>query len=174
MMNFGMGWILDKKKIKKIALELLFMGIILFGVSNILSYIRKPTLDSNVLPQQSFQLIDGTEYTPKKGKPLLIHFWATWCGVCSMEAPNIQRVSEKYEVLTIAVQSGTIANIEAKMKKEEVHYRVVEDPEGLLSHQFKVSAFPTDFIYGSDGTLYSTDVGYTTTAGLLARMKLAE
>jgi thiol-disulfide isomerase/thioredoxin len=165
---------MNKKKIKKIVLELFFMGLILFGLSNILSYMRKPNLDSNVLPQQSFQLIDGTEYTPQKGKPLLIHFWATWCGVCSMEAPNIQHVSEKYEVLSIAVQSGSIENIKAKMKKEGVNYRVLEDPKGVLSRQFKVSAFPTDFIYGSDGKLYSTDVGYTTTAGLLARMKLSE
>jgi len=44
----------------------------------------------------------------------------------------------------------------------------------MLSRQFKVSAFPTDFIYDTKGKLYSTDVGYTTTAGLLARMKLAE
>jgi peroxiredoxin len=91
-----------------------------------------------------------------------------------MEAPNIQHVSEKYEVLSIAVQSGSIENIKAKMKKEGVNYRVLEDPKGVLSRQFKVSAFPTDFIYGSDGKLYSTDVGYTTTAGLLARMKLSE
>ena len=165
---------INKKKIKKTLLELFFMGLILFGVSNIVSYMRKPTLDSNILPQQSFALIDGTEYTPKKGKPLLIHFWATWCGVCSMEAPNIERVSQKYEVLTIAVQSGSISKIKAQMKKKGVNYRVVEDPEGILSRQFKVKAFPTDFIYGADGKLYSTDVGYTTTAGLLTRMKLAE
>ena len=178
MMSFGMDWILGKmitkKRLKKIILELFFMGLILFGVSNILSYIRKPTLDSNRLPTQSFKLIDGTSYTPQKGKPLLIHFWATWCGVCSMEAPNIERVSKKYEVLTIAVQSGSTENIKAQMKKEGVTFKVVEDPNGMLSRQFKVSAFPTDFIYNAKGKLYSIDVGYTTTACLLARLKLAE
>jgi thiol-disulfide isomerase/thioredoxin len=165
---------MTQKKMKKIALELFFMGLILFGVSNIISYMRKPTLDSNVLPQQSFRLIDGTEYTPQKGKPLLIHFWATWCHVCSMEAKNIEFVSKKYEVLTIASQSESIANIKAQMQKEGVDFRVVSDLDGSMARDFKIAAFPTDFIYGSDGKLYSTDVGYTSTAGLLARMKLAE
>jgi len=149
-------------------------GVILLVISNVMSYIRKPTLDSNLLPTQTFQLIDGTSYTPQKGKPLLVHFWATWCGVCSMEAPNIERVSKKYEVLTIVVQSGNIENIKAQMKKEGVTFKVVEDPNGMFSQQFKVSAFPTDFIYDAKGKLYSTDVGYTTTAGLLTRLKLAE
>jgi thiol-disulfide isomerase/thioredoxin len=165
---------MSKKKIKKILLELFFMGLILFGVSNILSYLRKPTLDSNVLPQQSFRLIDGTEYTPQKGKPLLIHFWATWCHVCSLESKNIEFISKKYEVLTIASQSESIANIKVQMQKEGVNFRVVSDLEGSMARDFKIAAFPTDFIYGSDGKLYSTDVGYSTTAGLLARMKLAE
>jgi thiol-disulfide isomerase/thioredoxin len=165
---------MSKKKIKKIVLELFFMGLILFGVSNILSYLRKPILDSNVLPQQSFRLIDGTEYTPQKGKPLLIHFWATWCHVCSLESKNIEFISKKYEVLTIASQSESIANIKAQMQKEGVNFRVVSDLEGSMAQDFKIAAFPTDFIYGSDGKLYSTDVGYSTTAGLLARMKLAE
>jgi len=164
---------MSQKKMKKIVLELLFMGLILFAVSNIISYIRKPTLESNILPQQSFKLIDGTEYRPQKGKPLLIHFWATWCHVCSMEAKNIEFVSKRYEVLTIASQSESIENIKAQMQKEGVNFRVVSDLDGSLARAFKVTAFPTDFIYGSNGKLYSTDVGYTTTTGLLARMKLA-
>jgi len=174
-----MVWILAKDmgkrwNLKKILKELMLAGVILLVISNVMSYIRKPTLDSNLLPTQTFQLIDGTSYTPQKEKPLLVHFWATWCGVCSMEASNIQRLSEKYEVLTITVQSGSIENIKAQMKKEGVTFKVVEDPDGMLSRQFKVSAFPTDFIYDAKGKLYSTDVGYTTTAGLLARLKLAE
>ncbi len=40
-------------------------------------------------------------------KPILLHFWATWCPTCKFEAPNIEKVSKDYEVITIAVQSGT-------------------------------------------------------------------
>ena len=165
---------MDRKKIKKVVLEILFMGMILFAVSNIISIIRQPTLDSNLLPTQQFSLIDGTTYTPQKGKPLLIHFWATWCKVCSMEAGNIERLSKKYEVLTIASQSGSVENIQATMQKEGIDFRIVNDVDGALAQAFKITAFPTDFIYGSDGKLHSTQVGYSTTAGLLARMKLAE
>ncbi|HHD78791.1 MAG TPA: redoxin domain-containing protein [Epsilonproteobacteria bacterium] len=165
---------MKKWNAKKILKEMAIGAVAVFILSNIISYVRKPNLESNILPTQTFELIDGTTYTPQKGKPLLIHFWATWCHVCSLEAANVQNVSEKYEVLTVAVQSGSTENIKAKMKKEGVSFRVVEDPQGLLAGQFKVSAYPTDFIYNAKGKLQSTDVGYTTTAGLLARMKMAE
>jgi len=164
----------NKWNVKKILKEVGVAAITIFILSNIISYMRKLTLDSNQLPTQTFKLIDGTTYTPATGKPLLIHFWATWCHVCSLEASNIQSTAKQYEVLTVAVQSGSIENIKAQMKKEGVSFRVVEDPQGLLAEQFKVSAYPTDFIYNAKGKLQSTDVGYTTTAGLLARMKLAE
>lgn len=161
-------------KFKSLLKEIIIGGSILFILSNIISYIRKPTLDNQQIPTETFTLLDGSKYHIEEGKPLLIHFWATWCKVCSVEAANIVRVSKHYNVLSIAVQSGNIAQIQAHMQKEDIHFNVVADPEGILAQQFKVSAYPSDFIYDAKGKLFSTDVGYTSTAGLLARMKLAE
>ncbi len=156
--------------------EIAIGALILFVVSNVLSYLRKPTLESTRLPQIQNRLIDGSMFDTKKvqGKPLVIHFWATWCPTCKAEASNIQAVSKKYEVLSIAVNSGSDEALKAYMKEQGLGYRVLNDTQGIWANKFKVEAFPTTFIYDGKGELKFTEVGYTTTAGLLARMAMVK
>ena len=161
-----------KKMLKEIAIVLLMI----FIVSNMMSYLRKPALESNALPLIEEKLLDGTLFTSKaiEGKPIIIHFWATWCPTCKLEAGNIQSISQKYRVLTIAVQSGDNRKIDAYMKENSLDFKVLNDIDGGWAKKFKVEAFPTTFIYDGKGELRFTEVGYTTTAGILARLKLIE
>ena len=161
-----------KKIVKEIAIGLL----ILFVLSNVLSYIRKPTLDNNTFPQTKSQLIDNSyfETTKIKGKPLLVHFWALWCPTCKLEAANIQALSKKYEVVTIAVRSGSNETLKNYMYENGFDFKVINDINGNWAEEFKIEAFPTTFIYDKNGELHFTEVGYTTTAGLFARMKILE
>ena len=165
---------MKKWKFKSILKELVIGVLILFIVSNVLSYIRKPTLESNQLPQLDVELLDGAQYVKKDEKPLVIHFWATWCPTCKLEADNIERISQDYEVLTIAVNSGEDSEIETYLKERGLTFKVLNDQEGKWAAQFKVEAYPTTFIYNAKGELKFSEVGYTTTAGLLGRLKLIE
>ena len=161
-----------KWNFKSIAKELLIGAIILFILSNIISYIRKPDLSSTQLPKIELTLLDGTSYSLKSGKPVVIHFWADWCKVCKLEAQNIETLSKQYEVLTIAVNSGDDAKVQAYMKERGLTFKVLNDVDSTWAKRFKVEVFPTTFIYDGKGELKFTEVGYTTTAGLLARLKL--
>jgi len=167
---------MKKWDIKKFLKELAIGVLILFVISNLFSYLRKPTLESDSLPPMQVKLLDNTLFssTDLKDKPIVIHFWATWCPTCKLEAPNIQNISEHYTVLTIAVQSGSSAELQAYMREKNLNFNVLNDTEGKWSKEFHVQAFPTTFIYNSKGKLAFTEVGYTTTAGLLARLKLIE
>lgn len=159
-----------KKRIK----EILIAMLLLFIFTNIISYVRKPSLSSTQLPRLEVRLLDGSSYSLQKGKPLLLHFWATWCPTCKLEASNIEHISKTYKVLSIAVNSGEKAKVEAYMKERDLHFNVVNDAEGRLAKQFHVTAFPTTFIYDAKGELRFSEVGYTSTAGLLARLHLIE
>ena len=161
-----------KWNMKSILKELTIGLIAIFILSNIMSYIRKPELSSTQLPQVEITLLDSTSYSLKKGKPIVLHFWATWCKVCKLEVDNIERLSKQYEVLTIAVSSGENAKITAYLKERGLTFKVVNDVDGSWAKQFKVEAFPTTFMYDGTGELKFTEVGYTTTAGLLARMAI--
>jgi len=160
--------------LKKILKELVIGVLLLFILSNIISYIRKPELNSTHLPKIDVTLLDGSIFKQGEGKPLVIHFWADWCRICKLEAQNIETLSKQYEVLTIAVKSGNSEKVKAYMKDRGLTFKVLNDVDGTWAKKFKVEMFPTTFIYDGNGELKFTEVGYTTTAGLLARLKLLE
>ena len=163
-------------KLLRFLREVAIFAFLLWVGSTAVSWWRAPKLDSTALPQLSGKRIDGTpiESGQYRGKPLLIEFWGTWCPVCRQQAPNIARVARKYPVLTIAVNSGSDVHIRDYMTKEGVRYPVLNDPYGQLAARFKIKVYPTIFIYDRHGKLKFTESGYTTTAGMLARMKMAE
>ena len=143
----------------------------MFILSNIMSYLRQPELVSAQLPKIEAQLLDGSMFSVEEGKPLLLHYWAVWSPTCKLEAPNIEAVSKEYNVLTIAVNSGSDAKVKAYMQEHDLNFKVINDVDGVWSKRFKVEAYPTTFIYDGKGKLQFTEVGYTTTAGLLARFE---
>ncbi len=163
-------------KLLRILREIAIFLFVLWIGSTAVSWWRAPKLDSTTLPHIQGTLSDGIPFdsTEYRGKPILIEFWGTWCPVCKQQAPNIARVSQHYPVLTIAENSGSNEHIEAYLKKEALHYPVLNDPTGRWAARFKVTVYPTIFIYDGTGKLKFTEVGYTTTVGMLARMKAAE
>jgi thiol-disulfide isomerase/thioredoxin len=156
---------------KSIFKEVIIALVLLFVISNIISYIRQPELGKTQLPKIEAHLIDGITYQMQEGKPIILHFWATSCPACKLEAPNIEAVSKKYEVLSITVNSGSDKDIIDFMKEHELSFNVLNDKEGRWAEMFRVEAYPTTFIYDAKGKLRFTEVGYTTTAGLLARLE---
>lgn len=160
-----LGWL------KEIILSIVILTIVL----NVISFIKKPELASNTLPQFKLtttkqKLLDAKEY---QGKPLLIHFWATWCPTCKLEASTIQTLSKSYQVLTIAINSGTDDEINLFMDGKGLDYDVVNDADGSFASRFDVSSFPTTFIYDKNAKIKFAEVGYTSTLGLKLRMWLA-
>lgn len=163
-----------KEKIKKIAIEIVKYTIIIAVVLNVMSYYRSLDLNKDSFDIKEFELLNGTSYKVLEQKPLMIHFWATWCPTCKFEAPNIEKISKDYEVVTIAVQSGTKEEINSYLKEHKLSFKVVNDFDGSYSRKFNIKAFPTTLIYDKDKNLTFSEVGYTTTAGLYSRMALSK
>lgn len=164
----------NTSKIKSTLKEITIALVLLFILSNIISYIRAPELGSSQLPQIEAKLVDGSTFQVEEGKPLLIHFWATSCPACKLEAPNIETVSKEYEVLSIAVNSGSDEKVKAYMQEHGLSFKVLNDADGTWAREFKIEVYPTTFIYDAKGELRFTEVGYTTTAGLFARLEWVE
>jgi len=162
-----------KEKIKKYFKEIVVFIVFLTIASNALSYYRSLDLNKNSLEIRSFKLLNNTDYQIPNNKPVLVHFWATWCPTCKFESPNIDKISKDYEVITIAVQSGSKEEIQEYMNQHNLTFRVVNDIDGFYSKKFNIKAFPTTFIYDKDKNLKFSEVGYTSTVGLYSRMMLS-
>jgi len=79
-------------------------------------------------------------------------------------------------VLTVASRSEGPEAIRAHLREEglEDAFVVIADPTGAIAQRWGVSAYPTTFAIDADGNIVAVSVGYTTTAGLRARMALAD
>jgi thiol-disulfide isomerase/thioredoxin len=148
-------------KFKYYLKEIIKSVLIITIVLNAYSYYQAQDLNNEKLPLSNISL---------NNKPIMIHFWATWCPVCKIEAPNIQRVSKDYNVLTIASQSGSDEKIKEYLKNNNVDFKVINDYDNSYAKQFNITVFPTTLIYDKDKNLVSSEVGYTSTFGLYLRM----
>ncbi len=161
-----------KINIKKVIKEIIIFTFIIFIMSNVISFLRKPDLQTDSLPYFQGHLITKKEFNLEKyrGKPLIIHFWATWCPTCKLEASNIEKISKEYQVITIAVNSGSDEKIQNFMSKHGLTFTTINDNSGTISKQFKISVYPTTFIFSSSGNLKFSEVGYTSSLGLKFRL----
>ncbi|MFT5659760.1 MAG: thiol-disulfide isomerase/thioredoxin [Sulfurimonas sp.] len=159
-----------KEKIKHYIKEIALFLIVMTIFANIISLYKSSDLNKNPLTLTNISLITGEKYALSQDKPTLIHIWAIWCPTCKVEASNIQTLSEHYNVLTIAVKSGSNDDIQSWLKESEYTFNVVNDSSGFIASNFQVGVYPTTLIYDKDKNLIFSDVGYTSTIGLVLRM----
>lgn len=149
--------------------------LMLLVISLVINYFRQPQIDDNIY---TFELKDinntPIDFDAFKGQPLVVHFWATWCPTCKLEASNIQSIAHEYQLISIAVHSGSDEEISHFMKEKDLNYRVINDQNGTLANRFNIGAYPTTLIYDANGTLKFSEVGYSTTLGLKARLGLVK
>jgi len=155
-----------KKYIKEIVTFFIFITIL----ANIISLYKSSDLNKEALQNINVILLDSKKYSYPDDKPVLIHFWATWCPTCKLEASNIQTISENFEVLTFAVNSGDNNDINKYLYDNSLNYKVYNDKDGFFAQEFNIAVYPTTFIYDKNKKLIFSEVGYTSTWGLWLRM----
>lgn len=139
-------------------------------IANILSIYKSQNLNKEILSINSFKIINNTDYNIENSKPLVIHFWASWCPICKFEAANIEYLSKYYNVVTIAVDSGSDYDLSKYLQEKDLDLLVVNDKNKVFSKQFNIQAYPTTLIYDKNKNLIFSEVGYTSTIGLFLRM----
>ncbi|MES9827686.1 MAG: protein disulfide oxidoreductase [Candidatus Thiodiazotropha sp.] len=107
-------------------------------------------------------------------RPLLVHFWASWCPVCKVESGGIESLSKDYPVVTVAMQSGSENDVTEFLRQNQLRFPVINDPDGKLSSAWRVTGVPTSYIIGRDGGVRFSSVGFTLPLTLRMRLWLAE
>ncbi len=107
-------------------------------------------------------------------RPVLVHFWATWCPICRSEQGSIVSLAKDHpEIITVAMASGPPEEVSRYMRAQGLAFPVVNDPDGAISRTWGVHAVPASFIVDTQGRIRFIEVGYTTETGLRLRLWLA-
>lgn len=103
---------------------------------------------------------DQTAYNVggKRDKPLIINFWASWCGPCDIEAPDLMKIYDKYkdQVDLYAVnvtKYDTVRGAKDFVKEKGLTFPILMDKEGKAGDDYKVYAYPVSFIVDQDGVI---------------------
>jgi thiol-disulfide isomerase/thioredoxin len=107
---------------------------------------------------------DGNEvqFSDYVGKPIVLNFWAHWCGPCQMEMPEFNAKYEELEgeVTFLMVHEGAAVD-DGKDKVTEGGYTfpVVFDVDSSAGNLYGITAFPTTFFIDADGHLQAYYMG---------------
>ena len=112
-----------------------------------------------------FTALDGTEVDLAKmrGKVVLIDFWATWCGPCVQEVPNLVKAYENlhskgFEIVGVSLDQDK-AKLESFLKEKGMTWPQYFDGKGWqneISSRFSIQSIPAMWLIDKKGMLVST------------------
>ena len=113
-----------------------------------------------LMPEYSAMWLDGSKFEleTKRGNVVLLNLWATWCGPCRFEIPELQQIHNRYapkkfEVIGVSVDESGVESVRDFVKEHEMTYPIVLDAEGKLASVFQTSVLPTSVVLDRSGKI---------------------
>lgn len=98
-----------------------------------------------------------------RGKVVLLNFWATWCGPCRVEIPDIRTVYTKYKeqgFIVLAVDIGETSTTVAKFARQfDMSFPVLLDSNMAVSRQYETFSIPSSFFLDRRGVIREARIG---------------
>jgi cytochrome c biogenesis protein CcmG, thiol:disulfide interchange protein DsbE len=109
-------------------------------------------------PDFALITLDGAEFrlSEVRGTPVVLNFWATWCGPCRRELPALQAAAERYadEVLIVGVDQGEeAATVQGFVDDLGLTFPIPMDRELAVAGEYNVKGLPTTFFVDSHGVI---------------------
>ena len=147
------------------ALALCFVPIIVSAQQQnqqpTIRFVRNP----DAAPDFKLTGLDGKPVTlaDSKGKVILLNFWATWCGPCRAEIPDLVELQEKYkdrlQILGLVVDDDDQDAIKAFVEKFGINYPVAAATDDIRIQYGGIPALPTSFVLDAEGRIVQKHEG---------------
>lgn len=144
-----------------LALAGLWGGAALAQSQAIIRFVKNP----DPAPPLEMQDLEGKPISLEeaKGKIVLLNFWATWCGPCRAEVPDLIELQEKYkdklEIVALATEEDDASEVQQFVKKAGINYRVGMATDAIAAKFGGIPALPTSFVIDPQGRVVQKHVG---------------
>jgi peroxiredoxin len=172
-----LGWVeglrarLTPRRLARLGVELLLFFAVLVAAEWFLTRDAArgpaPPIEAALTTGEPFSL------ATLQGRPSLVYFWAEWCPVCATNQGAMDAVLADHPAVTVAMQSGTAAEVQAYLDRHRLRWPTVADEGGALARRYGVRGVPAVFVLDRRGEVRFVTRGYTTGPGLRARLWLA-
>jgi thiol-disulfide isomerase/thioredoxin len=112
------------------------------------------------MPPYTTALLDGKKFdiAAERGNVVFLNLWATWCGPCRYEIPELQSIHQKYasrgfKVVGVSLDDTGVDGVKQFVAQHAMTYPVAYDPEGKIATIFQSSVLPTSVIVDRSGQI---------------------
>jgi thiol-disulfide isomerase/thioredoxin len=128
---------------------------------NVIRFVRNP----DAAPEFKLDALDGRPLSlaTVRGKVVLLNFWATWCGPCRAEIPDLIALQEKYrdqlQIIGLTVDDDDVSMVKQVVAEEHVNYPVAMSSPEVRIQYGGISALPTLFVLDAQGRVVQKHEG---------------
>jgi cytochrome c biogenesis protein CcmG/thiol:disulfide interchange protein DsbE len=116
-------------------------------------------------PDLALKALDGgtIRLSDLRGQPVMINFWAVWCGFCRTELPEMQQAFEAYRdqgftILAVDVQEDRSV-VEPFVDELGLSFPILLDSEAEVSRSYRVRGLPTSYFLDQNGVIIGRELG---------------
>ena len=125
----------------------------------------RPIAVGQLVPEFTVRTLEGDSARIAAGEPVtLLHVWATWCGPCQKEFPEIEAIQREFgprglRIVAVSVDEGGDDPVRAFVQEKGATFEIGRDPEGSVRRLYQGMGVPESYLVSADGRLLVRQFG---------------